>query len=127
MADLLITVTNTMRTFGPWPDKWGEIKWGTDKWGEGTQDLPVDVVKIVTDATALDGLTILLASERIISNSLTLDSDATEETLKDPAGYNYLFVKPTTDSEQRTAATFSSAAAASTSWTSAAVGSTSWS
>ena len=127
MADHTISITNTVNTFGPWPEKWGIMQWGVDKWGEGTQDLPCDVGKFIDNATALDGNTLHLSVGKLISNETALAFETSGESLKDPAGYNYVFTKPDTDAENRTTASFTAAAAASTTYTSAAAASTSWS
>jgi hypothetical protein len=106
MADYTITISNTVRTFGPKPDVWGVMLWG-DKWGEGTADLPVDVIKVISNDITPD-LSLFKSITKFYQNTMTVDSETTSETLTDGNGYYYVFSKPTTEAESRDAVSYTS-------------------
>ena len=133
MADYSQTITNTLTLFGDSPStKWGAgspytMTWGTSKWGEGTEDLPVAVVKGFPETiTVTDSLS--KATIHVVDvGSLAPTYEGVEETLQDGSGYYYVFPKPTTDSDERNNPSYTSSTAGSQSWTCASVSVLSWS
>lgn len=146
MADYSITVSNTLYAFGP--DKLTVSLWGTFQWGENWGYTPIDMIcdveKQITNSLAPTGSTLNFDvdkalsetitpsdafskdTERTISNSLAPTGDLTSETLT-ISGWNYVFVKPSTNAEDRNLATFTTQSNAQTTWTSNVVTSGSWS
>jgi len=132
VADFSQTISNVVNCFGGSPStKWGNnapytMTWGTSKWGEGTEDLQVAVVKLISNSQSLSD-DYSRRVEKLVSNDLTPTSETTSETLQDGSGWRYVFTSDTTEAENRDEASYSSGTAASTSWTSATAASTSWS
>lgn len=134
MANLLITISNQINTFGPAPSTlWGAnapttMTWGSSKWGEGSADLVASYQKIFGQSITLDSAVALSATFYMtLANALTTDSETTGEGLRTSNGWDYVFVKPTTDAELRNLTTFSSGTAAITTFTSGSVPVTVWS
>ena len=128
MADHTIAIANTMGIVGPGPtSKWGEMVWGTDNWGSGSRDLSVAVEKLLTNAITPSDAIVAKEIMHVITNTLSPTGDLSSQTLQDRNGYYYVFVRPSTNAEDRDASTFTAAAAASTTWTSAAVSAAVWS
>lgn len=132
MADFLITVTNSVRSFGPAPStKWGAgspytMTWGTSKWGEGTQDLIVSVTKYLSNSQGSD-TTLYKSNSKFYSSSVSPTGEMSREVLSDGSGYSYLYPDNTTDLEGRDFTTFTSGTAQTTSYSSATAQSTTWS
>jgi hypothetical protein len=132
MADHIITISNSINSLGPAPStKWGSgspytMTWGTSKWGEGTQDLIVEMIKLITNTvTPSDAL--FNSIDKVVGNDLTVTSETTSEELLSGNGYFYLFPLPTTDAEDRNLSTYTSGTAAATTYIPASQPSTSWS
>lgn len=87
------TVTNTLNLFGPQDtNKWGVMVWGVDNWAYSSIDLPIIDYKLIDNTMTLDSsVTTLLELISVITNSLSLDVDMTDEEVFDGAGYNRLF------------------------------------
>lgn len=132
MANHTISISNSINSFGPAPStKWGtgsvyNMTWGSSKWGEGTIDLQVDVVKILTNSVILSGAVNIFDIVPVISNSLVFTSETTNEGLRTANGYYYLFTGPTTEAENRNQSTYISGTGASTSWTQASAAGGTW-
>lgn len=144
MADWTQTVSNTLEFFGSGPSsKWGVMVWGTDKWAEGSQDMPHEIAHLYgTDLTLDDPFafdwpmntanTLDLDSavsnetDRLVENTLSVDSDASREELSDGSGYYYVFTGPTINSDVRNNTEWDDVTDPSETWTSASVSSTDW-
>ncbi len=119
--------------------------WGTTKWGENSRPMdkamqhvfscPVvtsgfvfskDVVHYVADSAAVTNA-LTKQPYFTISETLTLVADMGAESLSDAAGYKYVFPDRVTDGEDRSFATWASAAAAGGTWSTAAAATTTWS
>lgn len=134
MADLAITISNSIDTFGPAPSTlWGTnapttMTWGASKWGEGTADLVSRFEKVFGQTVLLDSAVAISATFYMtLANSVACDSETTGEGLSTGNGWDYVFVKPTTEAELRSITTYSSAAAAITTFTSGTIPVTVWS
>jgi hypothetical protein len=147
MADFTKNVTNPVRVFaGGGASLWGVYNWNAFLWGEGTVEFRQDVVHVysnsipVTQAFAqkdvvhyMDANTITCGDQFIkharvdLSNSCSVSSETTSETLRDGSGYAYVFTSDTIEAEDRDTAVWASAAGGSNTWTSAAGVTTTWS
>jgi hypothetical protein len=133
VADFVISVSNSVNTFGPAPStKWGTntpytMTWGTSKWGEGTEDLIVQIVKNLTAETLTLTDALYKNPNKLLENSADFTSETTAEALLSGNGYYYVFVAPTTDGEDRNLSTYTSGSAGSVTYTSVSVASTTWS
>jgi hypothetical protein len=132
LANHSITISNSIRAFGPAPTtKWGSgtpytMTWGTSKWGEGTQDLIVACIKVISNDIASD--TALINSVRkVIQTTILLTEELSIERLTDGNGYSYIFPGNTTNAESRVESTYSTATAGSLTYSSQAAGTTTWS
>tara|TARA_R110000868_G_scaffold9394_1_gene46905 strand:- start:9866 stop:10303 length:438 start_codon:yes stop_codon:yes gene_type:complete len=145
MANFSITVTNTLDFFGPAnTDLWNAFTWGAANWGENA-DFGTVVTKVVDStvspdsdqvkyvlhgidlgSTAIDS-NIISYFSITITNDLTLVIDMYSETIKDGAGYNYLYPSDVTNAEDRDIPTWTSSGNNSTTWTPASNNSTTWS
>jgi hypothetical protein len=128
LADLSITVSNQLNVFGAAPsDKWGAFNWNAFTWGDGTADLGVHVVKLISETltpdSAMGGFSVVM----LVSDSLTPTSEMTSETLRDAAGYSYVFPDRTTDAENRDFVTWTAGSTGTVTWTASSTTSTSWS
>ncbi len=133
MADLSITVSNSIRTFGPAPStKWGSgspytMTWGASKWGEGTQDIPVDInVKLVENSLAPTWDMAGADATRKTENTVSPTFDATQEDLTDGSGYHYNFPNDTSNPTSMAVNTWTAQSDGATVWTKQSDGSTSW-
>lgn len=125
---------------------WGStMTWGTSNWGTKDDFLQIVVSKILTNALALNdpslrfdvakdiqnSLTLTDAQQlqvsRIISESLSIEGDCTNQSLRDGNGYLYVFTRPTTNNETTVNTAYSSQSASVTSFTSQSNTSTAWS
>ena len=127
MTDHSITVANSLNLFGVAPsDKWNAYAWNAFLWGEGTADLGVAVVHLISNSLTLSdaygkGVT------KLVSETLSVTGDMSSEVLFDAEGYRYVFPDRTTEGEERDFSTWTSGTAASATWTSGTVTSTTWS
>lgn len=129
MANLTITITNSIRCFGPAPsDKWNAYNWNAFKYGEGTVDLAVNVGKFLSNSITTDNaLTIVTNINKVITNTIAMTSENASEGLKDSDGFSYVFVSNTTNGESRSFSTWASGTANAPTWASGTAGSTTWS
>jgi hypothetical protein len=145
MANLSITVTNTLDVHGPAAATvWNTFLWGAANWGQsadlGTQvEHVVDTtlsptsepMKLVTKFVDDEG--VFLASElekifyMLVNNSITLLADMQSERLQESNGYFYLYPDRTTDAESRAVNTYTAGTGPGSSWTPVAAAATSWS
>lgn len=128
MADFTQTITNAVGIFGHAPSLWGTMIWGQDNWGDGSQTLSKDVEKNL-DAEAL---TLADSYSKDVEHPLDAQSIATAfemtgETLQDGNGYYEVFVRPTTDAEDRNLTEFDEESRTSSSWTEATGPNDDWS
>ena len=118
MADLSITIENSMSLFGGSPsNKWYEHEWGTFLWGEGTADMPFSVGKLITNQQALSD-SFSNGVNKSLSNSLSF-VPTTEQALGDGSGYTYRVTPPTSWASQSIDSTWTEVAAPSTDWSEA--------
>lgn len=127
MADFTKTISNSVNTFGGITNKWNERNWGAFKWGEGTNDLPVDVMHLISEALAPDSGISERVVLHLISESLSPTSDISYEALTDGSGYFYVFPSGQTNHENQAIPSYTSGSSPGSTWTSATAGSTSWS
>lgn len=134
MADHTKTLTNSINCFGGSPSTvWGGatvrvMTWGVAKWGEGTHAMIRDFVRGTYEQpiTVTDSLT----EKEFIkawADSLTFLSETTNEGLQTQNGYSYVFVKPSTNAEDRNLSSYTSQTPGSVSYTSLTVSVTTWS
>jgi hypothetical protein len=131
MADLTITITNSVSCFGlPEPNLWGTLEWGlsstTNAWGYGNNSVGLSVEKLISESQSLD-TAVAKESELTVSSSLDVDSETGSETLTDGSGYSYVFPRPTTEAEERVIPVYAEGLEPSTIFTDTTEPSTSWS
>lgn len=127
MANFNITISNSLNFFGPAPsNKWNQYNWNSFLWGEGTTDLAVSAVKVITNDLAPTDA-VAKSAHRVFAEELFATADMGSETLRDGEGYYYNFPDRTTEAEDRDFPDWSQQSASSTSWASQAAASTSWS
>lgn len=126
MADLSQTITNSLNVFGPAPsNKWAAYNWNAFKWGEGTTDLAVSVLKVLSESiTPSDVFT--KSQVHTIANTLSPTSDMTSESVLN-GGYYRLFPGSATNGENRVDSSWSGGSSSSPSWSQGTASSTSWS
>lgn len=130
MADFTKTMTNSLNLFGGAPsNKWASYNWNAFIWGEGTADFAVSFLKILDSGaiTPSDAYIINVDFSKSLTNSLSVDADMGSETLRDSAGYLYVYPNNVTEAESRSFASYTSGSDASNSWSSASVSSVTWS
>lgn len=127
MANLTKTITNSVNTFGGITDLWGSWNWNAFKWGEGTADLPVAVIHLITNTLTPTETIAGFQVEHLISESLAPGSEMTDEKLLDGSGYYYVFPSNTIEHEDAVVSTYSSGSAPSSSWSAGTGNTTSWS
>lgn len=145
MAALSITIANHIGLFAMEPtSKWGTLNWGNENWGTVVAGFPILVDKLIANSEALTTnlqfefiklitnsepvtSTILIEYEKFYTDTFDLAGDLSSESLKDGSGYNYVFVKPTTEAENRDMSEYTQIADPGSSWTSLSAGSTIWS
>jgi hypothetical protein len=118
VADLSITISNQINTFGIEPsNKWNEFLWG-ENWGYGNTDLKTELSHfLISEAIGLaDSWSTVVTFFKTFANTITTDGDASEQELTDGSGYNYVFTRPTIDAETRANTTFSEVEGAGSSW-----------
>lgn len=149
MADHTITVTNSVRCFGAGPASlWNAsyATWGSFKWGEGTADIPHAIVHLVsvslsstdtphklvthliTETVTPSGMEIFrILPLKLISESISPDSEMTSEEVLDGSGYNRVFQGGVTDAENRTTTSWTDATDDTQTWSTATAATTTWS
>ena len=145
MADFSITVSNQLYAFGPdsvTPSLWNVFQWG-EPWAYTSLGFITETEKLVTNSLAPDSALSFDVAKQIdntvtptddyafdvdksVTNSLAPSFETSNEELKNGA-WNYVFRRPSTNAENRTTATFTTQANATTTWTSSTATSTSWS
>lgn len=127
MTTYSMTISNGLNCFGIAPsNKWGDWNWGAFLWGEGTQDLPIDFMKVLDNSQASD-TEVSKIPYHLISNDLTATGDRSAEYVQDAQGYFHVYSDRTTDVEQADTPTWASGTVTAPTYTSQAVGSTTWS
>lgn len=132
MADFSKTISNSINCLGPAPStKWGTgtpytMTWGTSKWGEGTEDLQIAFIKVISESV-IPSDSVAKSASKQLSDSLTLSGDMGSESLQDGSGYYYVFSTPTTDGESRLIPTYAEGSVSSQSYTCLSVASINWS
>jgi hypothetical protein len=128
MSDFTKTISNSMNLFGGSPSSlWSSWNWNAFKWGEGTSDLPVDVVHLISESLTPDSAITSLEITFMLSNSLSIDSSNASEYLTDGSGYNYVFPSNVTNHENQAIASYTVGSPAGSSWSPSGSGSTTWS
>lgn len=130
MADFTKTISNSLNVFGlEQTTKWGTVVGGTGFWGYGTETTALGFEKNISESVTVSNSVAIEAGMFLtISNTVTLDSETTDQTLKESAGYSYVFLRPSLDADERNLSAFESVSRASTSWAAtSATTSTSWS
>lgn len=128
MANLSMTISNSVNLFGGWPtSKWNAWNWNAFKWGGKTEDIPVRVVHLISESLSTDSAISQKKAVHLISESISPTSDNLSETLADGSGYYYVFPSNASNHENQSIASYTSGSSPSVTWTSASVSSTSWS
>lgn len=133
MADHQITISNSIRTFGPAPStKWGAnspytMTWGSSKWGEGTEDLVVYVNLKLIENSISPTSTLGFNASHEITNTIAPTFVAAEEDITDGSGYHYNFPDDTSNPTSMAANSWTEQSNNTTTWTKQSDGSTSWS
>lgn len=127
MADHTLTIQNSMNLFGGGPPSlWNSHNWGEFNWGDGTVEIPHAIFKFIDNTTTLTD-TLNKISTKLISNNQSFTTSMPVQSLKDAQGYNYLFTKPTIDSEERANTSWDDANIGDVAtWVCQAAGSTTW-
>lgn len=127
MADLALTISNSINCFGPAPTtNWNAFSWGDAKWGEGTESLVKSVMKQIDNSIASD-TTLFFDAAISFSNSLSSTFEMSNEELTDGSGYNFVFRRPTVDAETQVITNYTSFSAQNTAWSTSTVSATTWS
>ena len=101
--------------------------WGTSLWGEGSRSIDKTVQKVIAESLTLDGAVAAKSVSKVLTETLALSGDMASEELLDGAGYRYVYPDRVTDAEDRTFASWSTAAAGGGTWSTFTATSTSWS
>ena len=151
MADLTVTITNSLNTFGQGPTtKWGvgdslTMTWGSSKWGEGTQDIPTDVIKVVENSQASTttvgfAVTHLISDQQVITptssvlnavdrtidgQTITTTSDVTDLRLQ-TGDWFYEFIDRTADADDQRIDGFTAVSDVTTTWAETSDVTTTW-
>jgi hypothetical protein len=146
MADFTITISNNLYAFGPdklTPSLWGTFQWG-GYWAYEAIDLICEVEKAISNAITPSEAVLTFEvdklfqeaitpsdeyikdTERTIENTLSPSFETSDETLTNGT-WDYVFIKPSANAENRNLATFTTQSNASTTWSSGTATSTSWS
>lgn len=128
MADLSISISNSLNCFGGAPtNKWNAFEWGDFLWGEGTADMLQMVVKVLPgDALSLTGAVTAKSLTHRLAETLQPSGDMTSELLSDGAGYTYLSPDRAADGEARDPVDWTEAQDQQAGWTEGAEPSTDW-
>lgn len=143
MADLSITISNTVGIYGPADaNQWAEYNWGAFTWAT-SNDLLTRVEKLVVNTLAnstanVFGVAHFLSESLVldtsissalsffISNSLAVLSGPSSEVLTDGAGYVYNFPDRATNAEDRDETDWAESSDELTTWTPGGDPSTDW-
>lgn len=127
MADLSQTISNSLNLFGPAPsNKWNAYNWNAFVWGEGTADLAVTALKVLSESLTLSD-SINKSQAHVIENTLSPTSDVSLIYHRDSAGYFHVFPGGVTDGDDRVASTWSNGTSTSATWVASSTTSTTWS
>ena len=148
MADLTITVSNTLTILGEdAPQLWNKIVWGTNNWGIQDDFLAVDATHLVEDSLGSDSSnffsvthliedslpsdsSVSLAVDRprtVSMGSISPSSDIVTIVLTDGSGYKYVFVRPTTNSDLRNNSVYTAGTSPGSTYSAVARPSDTWS
>lgn len=129
MADLTITISESLNVFGPAPsNKWNEYNWNAFFYGEGNNAIAVSYEFLNSETlTPSDAFTTVSDFEYSFSETLTPSEAVSGERLSDPDGYSYIFTGGTTNAASATVAPYTSGTFGTGTWTSSTVTTTTWS
>jgi hypothetical protein len=127
VADLSITISNSLNVSGPSPtSKWGTMVWGVGHWAED-KDSYFTVGKNLAESIAMAvAVTPVMEFRRTISEGITVSSTINFGTLTDGSGYSYVFPNNVTDLDSRFIPTWTEGAEPSTSFSESSEPSTTW-
>lgn len=135
MADLVQSISNSVNAFGGGPStKWEDnpagtytMTWGVSNWGEGTEDMVLDVTKLISNTQGfIDIVDIILFLNKIVVNEQILMSANFAIALGDGGSYNYVFAGPTTEGEDQVMSEYTSSSDPGTTWTQVTSNDTEW-
>lgn len=129
MADLAITISNTVLVFGPTPTtKWDVAIWDNWLWDIGIDDLVCDIYKLISNAVSISSSQAKDAT-RTVTNEVSVSSDLTDGYLQDSAtGYYYVFISDTISHRDRDEPTvYTSVNDQDATWSTTSTTSTTWS
>jgi hypothetical protein len=128
VASFTTTVSESIRCFGVKPsNKWNEYNWNAFLWGEGTNQVLASETKLIAETASLADALAQVKVETAISESFSLGGSPSSETLRDGAGYYYVFSNNTTNGEERDPVSWTSTSVSTTSFMCQTAGSTTWS
>lgn len=127
MADFQITISASLNVFGlaP-PNQWNIMRWG-DNWGYGNNPTILAVDKLVAETIEQTDITAKESQVILAEAMAAVDSETGSETLDDGSGYSYVFPRPTTEAEDRSAITYSDVSEPSTTFNGSTEPTTTWS
>ncbi len=131
MATFTLTIANRISLGGAGrPTLWGNVgattmTWGTDKWLSDSEDLIERIEKLLTNTLTLDSAARAQAIN-LVTNTLSLTSDITS-ILWTSGVWSYLFEGGVTNSEDRTSTTYTTPSSGSTTYTTPSPPATTWS
>jgi hypothetical protein len=128
MADFNISITNSFNMLGAGPSSlWNSHNWNEFVWGEGTEDMIHGIFKVLTNSQSLSDAIAQKSITKLVANTQSIAGDMTEQQKLDGGGWNYVFVKPSIDAEDRSLTDWDSADTGDVAtWTCQAAGSTTW-
>jgi len=105
---------------------WNEFNWGTGYWGYGVQGTIWELEKAQAETiTTTDDYS--LSFDKLLENSAASTFEMTDEFLQESAGYYYVEPSNVIDLDDRSAAAYTEATAASTTWVEQTTAAGTWS
>lgn len=128
MTTFNVTISETIRTFGPDPaNQWSQFKWNAFHWGEGENPVVVTIASDIEDSEILtDSISTTFQSIVSITELLAVDGRTGYGALSSENGYLYVFPSNVTDAENIFTPSYTTGTTVSTSWATGAAASTSW-
>lgn len=120
-----MNISNSINCFGPDDStKWG-FTWGSGFWGY-SKDVLISVQKLLENSISQADVFLKNPVKVLSMGSVSQSMEMTSESVGH-GGWDYVYVKPTSEAEDRNISAWTQGAAGSGSWTSGSVSLTSWS
>jgi len=101
MTDHTITISNSVGVFGmARTTEWNNFNWDEALWGEGTNGLVTKACKLISNSLVSTSAVSKKIS-KLVTNSLPVSSDPSNQTKRTGNGYKYVFRKPSTNADDR--------------------------